>query len=113
MIETTPSPHDVWHVLETIPDPEFGIDIVSLGLVYDVRIRDGAVHVIMTLTTPTCPSGGWIVEGAKHAVERLPGVQAVDVDLVFDPAWTPAMLREKARVALGWPKAEDASAGGE
>lgn len=90
----------VWDALRAIPDPEFGVSIVDLGLIYSVDCRDGDVAVVMTLTTPSCPSGGWMVEGVRKAVENLPGVGAVQVDLVFDPEWTPEMLSEEARRVL-------------
>jgi metal-sulfur cluster biosynthetic enzyme len=92
----------VWQALASIPDPEFGISIVDLGLIYSVECTEGNVHVVMTLTTPTCPSGGWIHEGTQAALRQLPGVQDVRVDLVFDPVWTPAMLSAAAREQLGW-----------
>ena len=97
-----PSVADVWDVLRSIPDPEFGVSIVDLGLIYSAACHDGAVKVVMTLTTPTCPSGGWIQEGARAALAGIPGVRSVEVDLVFDPAWTPAMLSDHARRELGW-----------
>jgi metal-sulfur cluster biosynthetic enzyme len=92
----------VWDVLRTIPDPEFAINIVDLGLIYNVEVNDGAIVVTMTLTTPACPSGGWIYEGAKRALERLPGAKEVNVAMVFDPPWTPDMLSATAREQLGW-----------
>lgn len=91
----------VWEALRGIPDPEFGINIVDLGLIYDVVCNDGDVAVTMTLTTPSCPSGGWIHEGAKEAIAQLPGVKKVDVAMVFDPQWTPEMLSETAQRHLG------------
>lgn len=91
---------EVWEALATIPDPEFGINIVDLGLIYGVACDDGNVIVIMTLTTPTCPSGGWIHEGVKIALQRLPGAKSVKVDLVFDPAWNTGMLSAEARQEL-------------
>lgn len=90
----------VWDALRAIPDPEFGVSIVDLGLIYSVDCREGDVAVVMTLTTPSCPSGGWMVEGVRQAIEKLPGVGAVQVDLVFDPEWTPEMLSDEARRVL-------------
>ena len=92
----------VWRALESIPDPEFGINIVDLGLIYSVECSDGNVKVIMTLTTPTCPSGGWIHEGVQTALRHLPGAKNVQVDLVFEPPWNTAMLTDAARRQLGW-----------
>lgn len=94
----------VWEVLRGIPDPEFGVNIVDLGLIYSVECNDGDIAVTMTLTTPNCPSGGWIYEGAKRAIATLPGVKSVEVAMVFDPAWTTAMLSEDAQHQLGWVK---------
>lgn len=91
----------VWELLRSIPDPEFGVNIVDLGLIYSVECHEGNVSVTMTLTTPSCPSGGWIYEGAKQALANLPGVKGVDVAMVFEPPWTPAMLSESAQRQLG------------
>ncbi|HVZ66245.1 MAG TPA: metal-sulfur cluster assembly factor [Lacunisphaera sp.] len=94
--------HTVWETLRSIPDPEFGINIVDLGLIYSVECSDGGtVDVTMTLTTPTCPSGSWIHEGAKEALARLPGATSVNVAMVFDPPWSPEMLSESAQRQLG------------
>jgi metal-sulfur cluster biosynthetic enzyme len=92
----------VWQTLASISDPEFGINIVDLGLIYSVECESGNVSVVMTLTTPTCPSGVWIHEGARSALQQLPGVGAVIVKLVFDPSWNTAMLSDSARRQLGW-----------
>lgn len=94
----------VWDALAGIPDPEFGINLVDLGLIYSVECAEGNVDVVMTLTTRTCPSGAWMYEGVKAAVQALPGVRAVKVDLVFEPEWTPEMLSPGARVQLGWDR---------
>lgn len=94
----------VWDALATIPDPEFGVNLVDLGLIYSVECLDEGVNVVMTLTTPTCPSGSWMYEGVKAAVEALPGAHNVKVDLVFEPQWTPEMLSDSAKRQLGWTK---------
>lgn len=104
MTETLPDTATVWRALESIPDPEFGINIVDLGLIYSVECSEGDVKVVMTLTTPTCPSGGWIHDGARTALQQLPGVRNLQVDLVFDPAWNTEMLSESARRQLGWSR---------
>jgi metal-sulfur cluster biosynthetic enzyme len=91
-----------WQALASIPDPEFGINIVDLGLIYSVDCADGNANVVMTLTTPTCPSGSWIHEGVKSALHALPGIKNVRVDLVFDPQWNTGMLSANARQQLGW-----------
>jgi metal-sulfur cluster biosynthetic enzyme len=102
MNATLPSTEAVWQTLATILDPEFGVSIVDLGLIYSVECSGDTVHVVMTLTTPTCPSAAWIHGGVEHAVRQLPQVKDVRVDLVFDPQWTPEMLTANARQQLGW-----------
>jgi metal-sulfur cluster biosynthetic enzyme len=104
-MSATPTIADVWSVLGSIPDPEFGLSIVDLGLIYSASCDEGNVHVVMTLTTPTCPSGGWIEDGVRAALAAIPGVRSVALDMVFDPAWTPAMLSEAGRKQLGWREA--------
>ena len=90
-----------WATLSTIMDPEFGINIVDLGLVYEVKCSEGEVEVLMTLTAPTCPAGAWLLEGASEALRRTPGVRKVTVSLTFDPPWTPQRLSGAAREELG------------
>ncbi len=97
---TPPDSTTVWDALRAIPDPEFGVNLVDLGLIYSVECQEGDIAVVMTLTTPSCPSGGWIVEGVRTALQNLPGAGVVKVDLVFDPQWTPEMLSEEARRIL-------------
>lgn len=92
---------DAWAALRTILDPEFGINIVDLGLIYRVECRGAEIAVTMTLTTEYCPSGNWIYEGVKKCLEALPGAETVNVAMVFEPPWTPAMLSEAARSELG------------
>ena len=100
-MNTTIDTAAVWDALRGIPDPEFGINIVDLGLISSVECKDGDVDVTMTLTTQNCPSGDWIYEGTKVAVANLPGVRNANVAMVFDPAWTPEMLSESAQRQLG------------
>lgn len=83
-------------------DPEFGLGVEDLGLIYDVRVADGQVDVVMTLTSQHCPAGDVILQGVKAAAEALPGVTDVRVELVWSPAWTPERLSRAARDALGW-----------
>lgn len=82
----------VMEALGTVLDPELGMSIVALGLVYDVRIEHGAVGVTMTLTTPGCPIHDVMPEWVRAAVMRVPGVEHVDVVLTFDPPWTPERI---------------------
>jgi metal-sulfur cluster biosynthetic enzyme len=89
--------------LSQVYDPEIGIDIVSLGLVYDVELDDaGLLSVDMTLTSPYCPLGG-VIQGQAHAVcAPLPGVKDVRVNLVWSPPWDPrTMASDEAKLELG------------
>jgi radical SAM protein len=92
-----PTTAQVTAALETVLDPELGMSIVELGLVYDVAIEEGAVRVTMTLTAPGCPMHeimpGWV----KTAVGAVPGVRRVDVELTFEPAWSPERIRSGRR----------------
>jgi len=78
-------------------DPELGLSVVDLGLVYGVRIAGDAVAVTMTLTAPGCPVHDLMPEWVRSAVLRVPGVEHVDVALTFDPPWTPDRMRVSSR----------------
>ncbi|HTR74769.1 MAG TPA: metal-sulfur cluster assembly factor [Solirubrobacterales bacterium] len=93
---------DVYEALEEVIDPELGLDFVSLGLVYDVAIEAEDVYVTFTLTTPACPIGPQVSEQMREFVGDLPGVSAVHPKMVFDPAWSPEMMSEDAKFALGF-----------
>lgn len=87
-------------------DPEFGVSVRDLGLIYGIAVsEDGAVVVTMTLTSMYCPAGDVITAGVKSVAEAVPGVSAVRVELVWDPAWTPERLSPSARAELGWDEA--------
>jgi len=84
-------------------DPELKINIVDLGLIYSAEMDEGRVHVAMTLTTPGCPLAGHLTEMAEAAIWRqVPGVQSVEVRLVWSPPWRPAMMSEEAKEQMGW-----------
>ncbi len=91
----------VMEALKEVYDPELHYNIVDLGLVYDVEIKDGSVYVLATLTTPACPIGPMIIEQIQENVGLLPGVKDVDVEITFDPMWSPEMMSEEARADLG------------
>lgn len=95
--------HDLWAALETIYDPEIPINLVSLGLIYDVRLdqETGRVDVEMTLTAPTCGMGPVLVGDVEYRTAMVPGVKEVHVDLVFDPPWSHAMMSEEAKLEAG------------
>ena len=88
--------------LHEVLDPETGVNVVDLGLIYGLSRDGGAVRVTMTLTTRACPAGGAMVEGVKRRLEQLDGVSTVDVDVTFDPMWTPNRITPEGREQLGW-----------
>src|SRR3972149_3234448 len=91
----------VTEALREIYDPELHYNIVDLGLVYDVDTKNGDVHILMTLTTPACPIGPMIMAQIQEMVSILPGVTDVDVELTFDPMWSPDLMSDEAKADLG------------
>jgi metal-sulfur cluster biosynthetic enzyme len=94
------------HVLDAlrgVEDPEAGMSIVDLGLVYGVVVSPSAVKVTMTMTSPACPAGPYLVDEVAAAVRAIaPPGTAVDVALVWEPAWTPERMSAEARARFGW-----------
>ena len=88
--------------LKNVIDPELGLNIVDLGLVYDVEVEGGQATVTMTLTSPGCPAGGMIMAGAQEAARSTDGVDDADVKLVWKPFWTPDRIDPDVRAALGF-----------
>ena len=95
---------EVLEALQTVYDPELGLDIVSLGLIYNIKIHQDTVHVLMTLTTPGCPMHDAIGTGAEWTLKQLPGINHVEIDLTWDPPWDPSRMSEAARFALGFDR---------
>ncbi len=91
----------VLDALKVVKDPEVGISIIELGLVYDVEIDAGKVDVKMTLTSPGCPVGPQIMQEADETVRGLKGVKDVRIELVWEPYWTPERINPKVRAYLG------------
>ena len=89
--------------LKTVYDPEIPVDIYELGLVYDVEVHDdGRVEVLMTLTSPGCPVAAEMPSYVENAVSAVDKVTKVDVEITWDPPWTPDMMSEAARLELGF-----------
>ena len=92
----------VREALNLIEDPELMMGIVDLGLVYEVRIDGSAVKVVFTLTSMGCPVGPWIAEQVDITTRGIAGVESVETELVFSPAWSPDLMTEDAKFALGF-----------
>jgi metal-sulfur cluster biosynthetic enzyme len=93
---------DIRKALKSVKDPELNLDLVVLGLVYDIVVaEDGSVRVVISLTSPGCPVAGQIVEDARTAVLGVEGVERADVELTFDPPWTPERISPLIRSSLG------------
>jgi metal-sulfur cluster biosynthetic enzyme len=93
---------EIVEALRQVEDPELGMDIVDLGLMYDVEVENGKVKVIHTLTSMGCPVGPMIQEQIGEVVRALPGVDDVEVELTWDPPWTPEKMSEDAKFILGF-----------
>jgi len=91
---------DVLKALMNVYDPDIGIDVISLGLVYDVKVKAGDVFVLFTLTFPGCPYADFIVSEIKDAISALDGVKNVDVKVTFSPPWSPDKIDPDIRAAL-------------
>jgi FeS assembly SUF system protein len=99
--ETERMSGEIVAALKTVFDPEIPADIYELGLIYKVDLKeDRAVDIMMTLTTPNCPAAGELPTMVENAVASVPGVGIVNVNLVWDPAWTPDRMRDEARLVL-------------
>ena len=96
-----PTKEDVINALSKVVDPEIGISVIDLGLIYGIEISDGKVLIRMTLTSPYCPLSRLIVSQVKQAVEKIEDVKEVEIKLVWDPPWSPAMMSERAKKLLG------------
>jgi metal-sulfur cluster biosynthetic enzyme len=96
-----PSDEQVKMALRRVKDPELNLNIVDLGLIYGVRVDGSKVSVDMSLTSPGCPSGPEIMTGAEEAVRSIPGVDDVQINLVWTPFWTPERIEPRIRAYLG------------
>ncbi len=97
-----PTVEEVEEALTNVIDPELGLDFVELGLIYGVEVDGASVHVTFTLTSPGCPIGPQVSEQIDEFVSELEGVESVDSTMVFTPAWTPELMSDDAKFALGY-----------
>ena len=92
---------EVYECLKSVYDPEIPVNIVDLGLIYDVQIKESDVYVQMTLTAAGCGMGPYIAQQAEWAIQELEGVGNVEIELVFEPPWSPELISESAKAQLG------------
>ncbi len=97
-----PSVDEVEEALTNVIDPELGLDFVELGLIYGIEVDGANVDVTFTLTSPGCPIGPQVSEQIEEFVGELDGVEKVHPKMVFDPPWSPEMMSEDAKFALGY-----------
>jgi metal-sulfur cluster biosynthetic enzyme len=97
-----PEIDDIYERLRQVYDPELGVNLVDLGLIYDVEIDGSAARIVMTLTTQGCPMHASLAPAVRAAVLTVPGLESVDVDVVWEPPWTPERLSPAGMLALGW-----------
>jgi metal-sulfur cluster biosynthetic enzyme len=97
-----PSRDEVIEALRQVEDPELGMDIVDLGLLYDVEVRGASVKVIHSLTSMGCPAGPLIQQDIDRVAHEVPGVEDVEIELTWDPPWTPDRMSDDAKFILGF-----------
>jgi metal-sulfur cluster biosynthetic enzyme len=97
-----PSVDEVEEALTNVIDPELGLDFVELGLIYEIEVEGEEIYVTFTLTSPGCPIGPQVSDQIKEYVGELEGVDKVHPKMVFTPAWTPELMSEDAKFALGY-----------
>jgi metal-sulfur cluster biosynthetic enzyme len=97
-----PTREDVFEALKVVEDPELGMDIVELGLVYDVEVEGPKVHVTYSLTSMGCPVGPLIEQQIAETVSEMPGVEEVEPELTWNPPWSPEKMSDDAKFILGF-----------
>lgn len=97
-----PTREDVIEALRVVEDPELGMDIVELGLLYDAEVQGSRVHVTYSLTSMGCPVGPLIEQQIRETVEAIDGVEKVDVEITWTPPWTPEKMSDDAKFILGF-----------
>jgi metal-sulfur cluster biosynthetic enzyme len=93
---------EVFEILRTVEDPELGMDIVDLGLLYDVEVEDSTAKVTYSLTSMGCPAGPLIAQDIDGAIRQVEGIENVELELTFDPPWTPDRMSDDAKFILGF-----------
>ncbi len=101
MAETEVTIGKIQEALRDVYDPEIPVNVLDLGLIYDIKIDEGQVYVQMTLTAPGCGMGPYIAQNAEWRIAEIDGVEDVEVDMVFDPPWSPELITEEGKKLLG------------
>ena len=91
-----------WAALERVTDPELGLDVASLGLIYKLEVKGSEVEIDMTMTSPGCPVAEQLLLEANNEILKVPGVEKARVNLVWSPPWTPEMMSLEAKMTLGF-----------
>jgi metal-sulfur cluster biosynthetic enzyme len=100
-LDLQPTTEKVVNALKDVIDPEVGLNLIDLGVIYDIQIEGPRVKIKMTATSPFCPLKDVLENGVRCAVFQIPGVDAVDIEFVFDPLWNPNLISEEGRRRLG------------
>ena len=98
---------EIISVLKECYDPEIPIDLWNLGLIYDIKIKNNNVNIIMSLTTPGCTMGQYMADDIKSKLEQIKSIENVIVEVVFDPPWQPEMMTDEGRQKLGFSSSEN------
>ena len=102
MVEATLTKDVITEALKSVYDPEIPVNVVDLGLVYDIQVKEGGdVYVQMTLTFPGCGMGAFIAQQAEWAIQDIEGVEDVEIEMVFEPPWSPELISAEAKAQLG------------
>jgi metal-sulfur cluster biosynthetic enzyme len=97
----TVSIEEIQEALRDVYDPEIPVNVLDLGLIYDIQLNGNQVYIQMTLTAPGCGMGPYIAQNAEWRIAEIEGIDEVEVDMVFDPPWTPEMITEDGKKLLG------------
>lgn len=102
LLRTTVDPQAINEALRHVVDPELGVNIVDLGLVYDADVVEGRAEILITTTTPACPLGPYLSDAIRWALLKLDGVLDVQIEVTYDPLWSPDLMTDVAKSQLGW-----------
>ncbi|HET8587643.1 MAG TPA: metal-sulfur cluster assembly factor [Candidatus Limnocylindria bacterium] len=102
LLGMTVEPEAISEALRAVIDPELGVNIIDLGLVYNAEVVDGRASILITTTTPACPLGPYLSDGIRWALLKLNGILDVDIEVTYDPLWSPDLMTDVAKAQLGW-----------